>query len=68
MWSLLSRYDLTARAGLRVAATVAPAGGTISSSSQRGSPSGKPIGELVAISDLEMALVRDAVWSAVQEF
>ena len=28
----------------------------------------KPIGELVAISDLEMALVRDAVWSAVQEF
>ena len=28
----------------------------------------KPIGELVQISDLEMALVRDAVWSAVQEF
>ena len=28
----------------------------------------KPIGELVAISDFEMALVRDAVWSAVQEF
>ena len=28
----------------------------------------KPIGELVEISDLEMFLVRDAVWSAVQEF
>jgi len=28
----------------------------------------KPIGELVALGDLEMALVRDAVWSAVQEF
>jgi len=28
----------------------------------------KPIHELVEVSDLEMALVRDAVWSAVQEF
>jgi len=28
----------------------------------------KPIGELVAVSDLEMALVRDTVWSAVQDF
>ena len=28
----------------------------------------KPIGELVQISDIEMALMRDAVWSAVQEF
>ena len=28
----------------------------------------KPINELLEISDLEMVLVRDAVWSAVQEF
>ena len=28
----------------------------------------KPIRELVQVSDMEMALVRDSVWSAVQEF